>query len=266
MFEQIETMRREKPLIHCITNPISINLCANGLLAIGAQPIMAEHPAEVAEITGNAKALLLNLGNITDVRMLSMKRAAAAAAKRNIPIVIDAVGIGCSKLRRDYLKELLSGVPPTLVKGNYSEIHALFQENYHIDGVDVDAALTEEVARRSAALLARRYSCIILASGKVDIVTDGVRMVHIKNGTPQLAAVTGTGCLLGALCAAFLALQPDMDGAVAACGMLGICGQFAQNKQGTGSFAVRLLDALSAMQVADMQKNMVMEEMDIESF
>lgn len=89
MFEQLEALRQKKPLVHCITNPISINLCANGLLAIGAQPIMAEHPEEVEEITGNASALLLNLGNITDVRMLSMKRSAIAATKRRIPIVVD---------------------------------------------------------------------------------------------------------------------------------------------------------------------------------
>lgn len=265
MFEHMENLRREKPLIHCITNPISINLCANGLLAIGAQPIMAEHPEEVGEITGNAKALLLNLGNITDVRMLSMKRAARAATERNIPIVVDAVGIACSRLRRDYLQELLSISLPTAIKGNYSEIQALYQENYHTAGVDADATLTEASVSRSAVMLARQYSCIILASGQVDIVTDGIRLMHIKNGTSQLATVTGTGCLLGALCAAFLAVHPNMDALVAACAILGICGELAQTPQGTGSFAVQLLDELSTVQTANIQKNMNMEEIDIEN-
>lgn len=265
MFEQLEALRQKKPLVHCITNPISINLCANGLLAVGAQPIMAEHPEEVEEITGNASALLLNLGNITDVRMLSMKRAAIAATKRGIPIVVDAVGIACSRLRRDYLQELRNLSTPTVIKGNYSEIQALFQENYHTAGVDADAALTEALVSRSAVMLARRYSCIILASGKVDIVTDGSRLVHIQNGTPQLATVTGTGCLLGALCAAFLAMQPDMDALIEACGMLGICGELAQTQRGTGSFAVRLLDALSTTQMADLQKNLTIEVRSIET-
>lgn len=114
-------------------------------------------------------------------------------------------------------------------------------------------------------MLARRYSCILLASGKVDIVTDGSRLVHIKNGTPQLASVTGTGCLLGALCAAFLALQPNLDALIAACGMLGICGELTQTQRGAGSFAVQLLDALSTMQMADPQKYLTMEERNIEN-
>lgn len=265
MFEQMEALRREKPLIHCITNPISINLCANGLLAIGAQPIMAEHPDEVTEITGNAKALLLNLGNITDARMLSMKRAMVAAVARKIPIVIDAVGIACSKLRRDYLLELLRLSAPTVIKGNYSEIQALYQENYHIPGVDTDAALAESVVDHSAVILAHQYSCMVLASGKTDILTDGVRLVHIKNGTPQLASITGTGCLLGALGAACLAAQPNLDALTVACAMLGISGQFAQTAKGTGSFLVRLLDALSTLQMANLQDNLNMEEIDIDS-
>ncbi len=265
MIDPIKKLRQEKPLIHCITNPISITLCANGLLAIGAQPIMAEHPDEVAEITGNAQALLLNLGNITDVRMLSMKRAALATKERKIPIVIDAVGIACSRLRREYLQELMNICVPTVIKGNYSEIQALYQENYHTPGVDTDDALKESVVDHSAVMLARRYSCMVLASGKTDILTDGVRLVHIKNGTAQLASITGTGCLLGALGAACLTVQSDLDGLITACALLGIGGERAHTVQGTGTFGVGLLDALSTLQWADIQNDLKMEEIDIDA-
>ena len=119
-----EAVRHKQPLIHCITNPISINQCANGILAIGARPMMAEHPKEVREITETAGALMLNLGNITDARMESMKISMLTAKEKNLPVMLDAVGIACSKLRRDYIAELLEINIPTVIKGNYSEITA----------------------------------------------------------------------------------------------------------------------------------------------
>ena len=127
------------PLIHCITNPISIHQCANAILAVGARPMMAEHPKEVREITESADALLLNLGNITDARMESMMISTKAAKQKGIPIVLDAVGVACSTLRRSFARELLKTVSPTVIKGNYSEISALYHEKYHSVGVDADA-------------------------------------------------------------------------------------------------------------------------------
>ena len=97
----LRAIRDRAPLIHAITNPISITQCANAVLALGARPIMAEHPREVEEITATAAALLLNLGNITDVRMEAMERAAEAAGKNGVPVVLDAVGVACSRMRRD---------------------------------------------------------------------------------------------------------------------------------------------------------------------
>ena len=116
----------KNPLIHCITNPISINQCANGVLAVGAIPIMAEHPLEAAEITQAADALVLNLANITDVRMQSMKISAQTAQKNNIPFIIDAVGVACSALRRNFVNGFLKEFKPAAIKGNYSEIYALY--------------------------------------------------------------------------------------------------------------------------------------------
>ena len=106
---------QNEPLIHCITNPISINQCANGILAVGARPMMAEHPGEVTEITRTAQALMLNLGNITDVRMESMQLSATIAREQNIPFLLDAVGIACSNLRREYVHNLLNIAVPTVM-------------------------------------------------------------------------------------------------------------------------------------------------------
>lgn len=261
-----KAVRNKQPLIHCITNPISIHQCANGILAIGARPMMAEHPKEVREITETAGALVLNLGNITDARMESMKVSMHTATERNLPVLLDAVGIACSKLRRDFIAELLKIGTPAIIKGNYSEIYALYHDAYRASGVDADAALDAATIRHAAAELARTYQTTILASGKIDIVTDGTRIAEIQNGTPQLSAVTGTGCLLGALCGAYLAVCPGMRAAVAACAVLGICGQIAETPKGSGSFMVNLMDALSTLTDAQLEKYATIEERAYERF
>ena len=259
-----EAVRHKQPLIHCITNPISINQCANGILAIGARPMMAEHPKEVREITETAGALMLNLGNITDARMESMKISLLTAKEKNIPVMLDAVGIACSKLRRDYIAELLEIGTPTVIKGNYSEVYALYHDAYRSSGVDADASINAESITYVAAELARKYHTTILASGKTDIVTDGTRIVQVKNGTSQLSAVTGTGCLLGALCGAYLAVCADMNAAVTACAVLGICGQLAETPKGSGSFMVNLMDVLSTLTDVQLEQYIDTEERQYE--
>lgn len=257
-------VQNRQPLIHCITNPISINQCANGILAVGGRPIMAEHPKEVAEITQTAQALMLNLGNITDPRMESIRIAAKTAQAEGIPMLLDVVGIACSSLRREYGKLLLEETTPTVIKGNYSEIQALYWESYSCSGVDADGALDIPSIDAAALSLACKFHTIILASGKVDIITDGTRLYHIHNGTPQLAQITGTGCLLGALCATFLSAKPDLEAAAAACAVLGICGENAQTDRGTGTFLCHLMDALSTLTDADVEQNLKLEEIKLE--
>lgn len=277
-------VKETKPLIHCITNPISIHQCANAILAVGARPMMAEHPGEVQEITVSADSLLLNLGNITDVRMESMLIAAKTAKQKGIPIVLDAVGVACSALRREFASELLKTVTPTVIKGNYSEINALFYEAYRSVGVDADVSLEPDHVSRAAVALAEAKGTVILASGETDIITDGKRLVYGHNGTPQLATVTGTGCMLGALCAAYLSANENtevvqnvqdtesdklsetkaVDAAVTACAVLGICGELAGSEAGSGSFMVKLMDALSTLMDAELETHLKMEERRIE--
>lgn len=260
-----ESVREFHPLIHCITNPISINQCANAILAAGARPIMAEHPDEVCEITATAQALVLNLGNITDARMKSISLAAQTARERNIPFVLDLVGIACSKLRRTFSQRLLERSCPTVIKGNYSEILALHSASYRASGVDAEGALDEDFISYTAALLARRYNTVVLASGKTDIVTDGNRLIRIRNGTPALAGVTGTGCMLGALCGCYLSVCRDLSAASAACAVLGICGELSRSTRGIASFAASLIDNLSLLSDKDIEDNIKTEETEIES-
>ena len=260
----LSLIRKQQPLIHCITNPISINQCANAILAVGGRPIMAEHPKEVAEITQTAQCLMLNLGNITDIRMESIQISARAAAEEGIPILLDAVGAACSRLRRDFLHKLLSFATPTAIKGNYSEIHALYQDGYCSSGVDADASLDIATIDHCAVALAREKNTMILASGKVDILTDGKRLVHIHNGTSQLSAVTGTGCMLGALCAVCLSADPSLDAMITACALLGISGEKARTSIGNGTFFINLMNALSTLSAEDLCQNTKKEEIRIE--
>ena len=250
-------VREKKPLIHSITNPISINLCANVCLGVGARPIMAEHPEEAAD------ALLLNLGNITDTRLKSIEVSASAATKRKIPFALDAVGVACSALRRRFAKKLIEGNCPNVIKGNYSEIKALYNEEYKSSGVDAEELSIREVCH-TAIQLAARHGTTVLASGKYDIVTDGKRLVYIKNGCAQLATVTGTGCMLGELCACFLAVDDGFEAAIAACAVLGICGELSETHNGSGTFMVNLADNLSTLDEEKIEKYMKLEEVEIE--
>lgn len=268
MIKQINTVRNSvkenSPLIHCITNPISINQCANAVLAVGARPIMAEHPEEVGEITAASKALVLNLGNITDVRMKSMLISSEAACKNSIPFVIDLVGIACSELRRNFAYELMEN-NPTMIKGNYSEINALYNRAYKASGVDAEA-MEVQIISKAAVKLAKKYNTVVLASGKTDVITDGKRIVYVKNGTPQLAKITGTGCMLGMLCGCYLSVCTNIYGAVTACSVLGICGELAETDKGNGSFTIRLMDKLSVLSDADIENCLKTEEAEIEKY
>ncbi len=208
---------------------------------------MAEHPDEVREVTATSQALVLNLGNITDVRMKSMMVSTQAATEKGIPIILDLVGVACSKLRRNFALSLIKKYPITVIKGNYSEIKALYDDTYSSPGVDTDLSLKKDSINANAKWLANEYNAIILASGKSDIATDGNRVVFVKNGTPQLAGITGTGCMLGALCGCFMSVEESLNSVAAACVTMGICGELSVTDKGSGSFMVNLIDSLSVI-------------------
>ena len=242
-------LRKTKPLIHCITNPISINDCANAILACGARPIMAEHPLETEEITLSAKGLALNLGNITDARMQSMKISAAAACKAGIPFVLDAVGVACSHLRLSYARDLIRQSPPSLIKGNISELKALCGASSHAVGIDAGEAdrITNATLPQTLSMLqeyAGKQHCTLLCTGAEDLVVEPQRVLGIKNGCPEMSLLTGTGCMVNVLAACFLTVGSPWEAAVLAVGLMGICGEASAKAPGPGSFRAQLLDAL----------------------
>ena len=279
MQEMRNYIRETQPLIHCITNPISIHDCANVILATGARPIMAEHPKEVEEITAVSSALMLNLGNITDARIESMKRSMRTAMENKIPVLLDLVGVACSDLRLDLARELLSIGHPAVLKGNMSELLAVSGLPSHAIGIDAGAqdALTAENMETVSEVLrafSRSNQAIVLATGKQDFVTDGERVVLVQNGSAALSGITGTGCMVGALTAAFLpgcedniakemtdsieagvrsGVEMELNGksgnylaaAVLGTALMGIAGEEAEKiSRGPGSFQVNLLDEI----------------------
>ena len=260
IYETVSSIKKQKPLIHCITNPISINQCANAILSVGARPIMAEHPKEVSEITGSSHALMLNIGNITDTRMESIFLSMGTAKERNIPILLDVVGIACSKFRREYINSLLERFIPSVIKGNYSEIKALCDKEYFSSGVDSDPAVDINNITEISSKLSTKYKTVIIATGKTDIITDGKRIIYVKNGTPELASVTGTGCMLGSLCTTFMTSASPVDASISACCYLGICGELAKTDKGSGIFMVNLMDRISTLSKVEILKYVNMEE------
>lgn len=258
-------IRQDAPLIHCITNPISINDCANILLAIGARPIMAEHPGEVSEITAIAKALALNLGNITDVRMDSMYLASQTAHRLGLPVVVDLVGISCSSLRLNYAKKLLAGPAPAVIKGNISELRALLGLPV-TPGMGVEAGEKEMVTTENAPEYARlfraeakKYHTTLLATGPMDLAVSESAACTIANGTEALASITGTGCMANVLTGACLSALGAvstvnaLDATVTACLLLGAAAEKIHHIYtdcGPGSFHVHLMDAVRSLTAA----------------
>lgn len=234
-------------LIHCITNPISMNQCANAILALGARPIMAEHPDEVMEITRTASSLLLNLGNITDSRISSMRLALKEASATGIPVTLDAVGAACSSLRKTLVRLFLTSGRFACLKGNYSEILALYDDTYKAAGVDAGEDIEDELIRRAVIELSKTNNCIVAATGKVDLVASNGEIKEVTGGSAQLSQVTGTGCMLGAIIATYLAEENSFQSVVNACKFFKSCGEKAATDKGIGTFMVNLLDALGGL-------------------
>lgn len=254
LMERIKKARRDivkaKPLIHCITNPISINDCANIVLAVGGRPMMAEHPGEVAEITAVAGALALNLGNITDARLKSMAIAAKTAKEREIPVILDLVGTACSSMRKEYAAQLIDESCPAVIKGNISEVLATCGMDIVSSGIDANEgdllnsgnlASYRQVLRPWAA----KHNTVLLVSGPTDYVTDGKTDYLCNNGNEMLSSITGTGCMLNALTAVFLTALAPVEAAAFAASLMGMAAEKASIAAGgPGSFHMMFFDEL----------------------
>lgn len=246
--ELYKKIGEQKPIVHCITNIVTAADCANMLLAIGASPTMAHHKEETAEVTEGTAALVCNLGATEDFE--AMLLAGKRAAELGHPIVIDPVGIGGSTYRRMFCMELVQQVSPACIRGNYSEIRALIENHRTITGVDVapgECADWEKLLIKMKAFAAE-HSIILIASGEKDIITDGRESFVGADGDPMMTRITGSGCMSSAVLGAFLSVQPDILGAVAAVRFMGKIGEQAaaetrEKKKGLQTFHDLFLDA-----------------------
>jgi hydroxyethylthiazole kinase len=240
--------REQTPLVHNITNYVVIDFTANALLALGASPVMAHAPNEVEEMAGLAGALVLNIGALEDAWVESMILAGRAANAGGIPVVLDPVGAGATRLRTDAALRILREVKVTVIRGNASEVMALGGAAAGARGVD--AVHGVEAARDAAGELAQRMGLTLAISGVVDCITDGTVSVSVANGHALMARITGTGCAATALEGAFAAVEAHpVAAAAAALAHLGLAGERAADQHASpGSFMIGMLDGICEIQ------------------
>ena len=251
----LKRVRETVPLVHNITNYVTVCDCANAVLAIGGSPIMADDVDEVCDITSGCNALVLNLGTLNQRTIPSMIAAGKYANRMGHPVVLDPVGAGASSLRRETLALLLREVHCSVIRGNSSEIRAVAQGSNTIRGVDADFrdAVTEETLKEALSFaknLASKLDTVIALSGAIDIVCDSDRAYVIRNGHPMMARITGSGCMSSAVIGAFTGANPKqiLDATACAVCTMGLCGErAAAQTNGTGTFRTLLMDELSTM-------------------
>lgn len=253
--ELLNRLKNKKPLIHNITNYVTVNDCANILLAIGASPIMADDLKESADITSIASALVINIGTLNERTIESMIASGKKANELNIPVVLDPVGAGASSFRNETTKRILEEIKISVLRGNMSEIKfiaGLESETKGVDASESDLKSDSDEGVRVAKSLAKRFNCTVAITGVFDIVSDGEKSVTIENGTKMLSNVTGTGCMTTALVGGYLgACETKEDLFIAAISgivSMGICGEIAEERAGNiglGSFHMAIIDAVS---------------------
>lgn len=244
--EFLSRIREKAPLIHNITNFVVMNSSANILLAVGASPVMAHCRAEVEEMTSMAGALVLNIGTIQEDWLESMILAAKTANKVGIPVILDPVGAGATRLRTDAIREIMASASISVLRGNYSEVLSLGSDDIKTKGVDSSLSMSDQTAD-AARQMAIDNKCVIAISGAEDCVTDGARTFRVSNGQPIMTRVTGTGCGLSAVTGAFCAVADDdlALATAAAFGFYGLCGDLAvQTSDKPGSFPAAFIDCL----------------------
>ncbi len=260
-----EVVRAKKPLVHHITNYVTVNDCANITLAIGASPIMADAIEEAREIAAISSAVVLNMGTLNSRTAHSMIEAGKSANQHGIPVVFDPVGAGASTFRNDTALLLLDQVRLSVIRGNISEIRFISGLSAHTKGVDAAAVDADSESKQIAASLAKKLECVVAITGKADTVSDGERTVTIANGHQALSSITGTGCMCSSLIGSFCGAVPTAQfaGTVAALLSMGIAGEIAHEKAGqlgNGHFRIAMMDAISQMSGATVEKRGIVNE------
>lgn len=256
----LENVRENNPLTHCITNSVTINDCANAVLAIGGSPIMAEDEEEMKEVVEIADVLVINIGKLSKEQIKAMNVSAAHATKTNTPIVLDPVGAGISQLRNNTIKYLVENNNITAIRGNISEIKAianivgLLNTESAAKGVDVseDDIISRDNLEINGNLvkeLAKKLDTVIIASGPLDIISNGETIVVLDNGDEMMPLITGSGCMLTSIVGSCVAVNDPFEGSILASIAMSLAGEKArkqvdENDLGTGSFRTFLIDYL----------------------
>lgn len=260
MFEKIlETVFVKTPLVHSITNYVTVNDCANIILACGGSPIMADDIDEVEEITSICNSLVINIGTLNERTITSMIKAGKKANELGHPVILDPVGAGASKLRTQTVFQLLQEVKFAVIRGNISEIKTVYEGSGTTKGVDADvndvvhdSNLDEVVSFAQA--LSKKTDAVIAITGAIDIVADSKKAYIIRNGHPIMSKITGTGCMLTTVIGSFCGANDDdiLGATAAAVCAFGLCGELAFDRMkgvdgGTSSFKIFLIDFMSKM-------------------
>ncbi len=246
LFNSITRLRKQTPLVHAITNHVTINDMANGLLALGASPAMVESAKEAHGFSTISSAVYLNLGTLTGEQEKAMLKAVEGATEKNVPIIIDPVAVGAIPNKVSFVEEIRKAGKLSVVKGNLGEIKTLVGMQGKTRGVDsIDEGSD---AAKACSQLAKEWNCVVVASGKQDTISDGEETWLVDNGSPMLQLITGSGCMLGALVAAFCGAGNDyLQASVVACLSMGVAGEGAEaTDKGKlpGSFRTNLIDQL----------------------
>ena len=258
--KSLTKIKAKNPLTHCITNSVTINDCANAVLAIGGSPFMAEDAEELEEVVTIADALVINIGKLSKEQIKSMNVSAKVANETGTPIVLDPVGVGVTGLRNETTLNLIENYQMTAIRGNISEIKAIakltgvIDENNTAKGVDVNAddIITEENLAANGEIikeLAKKLNTTVLASGPIDILSDGETTIAIDNGDDMMPLITGSGCMLSSIVGSCVGGSTPLEGTLVAILAMNLAGEKARAKvdekdEGTGSFRTYLIDYL----------------------
>lgn len=263
--ECLDNVRARVPLIHCITNYVTVNDVANVLLACGGSPIMADDALEVAEITSLASGLCINIGTLNRRTIESMQIAGRTSAELGHVTLLDPVGAGATKLRTRTATDLMENLDLDVIRGNISEVKTLAAGSGTTQGVDADAAdAVGEGDVAATAAFAKRLSAtagaIIAITGAIDFVCDPERCFVIRNGRPEMGKITGTGCQLSAMTCAYVAANPDakLEAAAAAVACMGLAGEIGWERMlpgdGNATYRNRIIDAIFTMDAATLEE------------
>ncbi len=261
----IENIRKNVPLVHNITNYVTVNDVANVLLACGGSPIMSDEPEDVKEITSICQGLNINIGTLNKRTIEGMFAAGARANELGHATLLDPVGAGASALRTNTAVELMEKVRFDVIRGNISEVKTLAQGSGTTKGVDADVAdaVTEENLEEGIAFVkafAKKAGCIVAITGAIDLVSDGASCYVIRNGRPEMGKITGTGCQLSGMMTAFLAANPEqkLEAAAAAVCTMGLAGEigwgYMQKGDGNATYRNRIIDAIYNMDKETLEK------------